>query len=590
MIDFTKPFLLLDDPCPADPGRALLYRDPVGIVSTRDPDEVRSCLAALADSLSAGRHAAGFLSYEAGHSLEDRFAPLRARPSEAAPPLLWFGLFEGCSEISGDRVATLLPGAAGVSVAPPLPLIDPADYAAVFEQVKRHIAAGDIYQLNLTFPAEVHFQGTPAALFGALRKRARAGHGGLAFTGSHWLLSLSPELFFTLKEGRLTARPMKGTAPRSSDPDEDARLAEALQTDVKERAENLMIVDLLRNDLSRVSRPGSVTVETLYAIETYPTVHQMTSTVTGRIEPGRGPIDVLAALFPCGSITGAPKIRAMEIIDRLEAGPRGVYTGSIGRLAPDGEAAFNVAIRTITVNVGSQSGRLGLGSGVVADGRADEEWRECLAKGAFVSDGTNSFDLVETMMFDPHDGIANLERHLQRMKASAEVFGFQFDRHDTRNELQAATFRLRDARKLRLILSRTGTIAIECRALPNMPDEPVEVALAPLPCPPEDFRLRHKTSDRSLYDEARWDSGCFEVLFIDDDGYLTQGSFTSLFVQRDGMLLTPPLSRALLPGVLRDQLIANGHAKEADLRPEDLSGGFSIGNAVRGLIAARLKD
>lgn len=590
MIDFTKPFLLLDDPRPADPGRALLYRDPVGFISTRDSGEVRSCLGAVADSLSTGRHAAGFLSYEAGHSLEDRFAPLRVRPSPGEPPLLWFGLFEDCTEISGDRVATLLPAADGVSVAPPLPLIDPAVYAADFERVKRHIAAGDIYQLNLTFPAEVRFQGTPPALFGALRKRARAGHGGLVFTGSHWLLSLSPELFFTLNEGVLTARPMKGTAPRSSDPDDDARLAEALQTDVKERAENLMIVDLLRNDLSRVAQPGSVAVETLFAIETYPTVHQMTSTVTGRIEPGRGPVDVLAALFPCGSITGAPKIRAVEIIDRLEAGPRGVYTGSIGRLAPDGEAAFNVAIRTVTVTAGSQCGRLGLGSGVVADGRADEEWRECLAKGAFVSDGTNSFDLVETMMFDPHDGIVNLERHLQRMKASADAFGFHFDRHDTRNELQAATFRLRDARKLRLLLSRTGTIAIESRLLPASPDEPVAVALAPLPCPPEDFRLRHKISDRSLYNEARWASGCFEVLFIDEDGYLTQGSFTSLFVERDGMLLTPPLSRALLPGVLRDQLIADGHAMEADLRPEDLSEGFSIGNAVRGLIAARLTD
>jgi para-aminobenzoate synthetase/4-amino-4-deoxychorismate lyase len=374
---------------------------------------------------------------------------------------------------------------------------------------------------------------------------------------------------------------MKGTAAPDSDP-------EALRGDPKQRAENLMIVDLIRNDLSRVSKPGTVKVPELFAVERFPTVLQMTSTVVSELEEGVGPVELLHATFPCGSVTGAPKIRASEIIDGLEAGPRGVYTGSVGALEPDGAAAFNVAIRTLTLSAGTGVATMGLGSGLVADSRAGDEWRECLAKGAFVED-RRSFDLIETMRFDPHDGLADLERHLGRMKRGADLLGFPFDRHDARNELQAATFPLRGPRKLRLLLSRSGAIAIEVRPLPEEPREPVQVALAPLPVEPDDFRLRHKTSDRRFYDAPREAAGTFEVVFEGPDGFLTEGSFTSLFVERGDVLVTPPLSRGLLPGVLRERLIAEGQAVEGDVRAEDLAGTFYIGNAVRGLIEARLK-
>jgi para-aminobenzoate synthetase/4-amino-4-deoxychorismate lyase len=224
----------------------------------------------------------------------------------------------------------------------------------------------------------------------------------------------------------------------------------------------------------------------------------------------------------------------------------------------------------------------------VADSRTDEEWEECLAKGAFVSDGTSRFDLIETMAFDPREGIVNLDRHLARMKTSAGVLGFRFDRHHARNELQAATFRFREPKKLRLLLSRTGAIAIEARELPEEPRQPVEVALAPMPLPARDFRLYHKTSNRQFHETARRKAGTFEVLFVDPEGFLTEGSFTNLFVERDGMLVTPPLSRPVLPGILREQLIAERRAREGELRPEDLGDGFLIGNATRGLIEARL--
>ncbi|HEV2867510.1 MAG TPA: chorismate-binding protein, partial [Allosphingosinicella sp.] len=360
-----------------------------------------------------------------------------------------------------------------------------------------------------------------------------------------------------------------------------------LRDDPKQRAENLMIVDLLRNDLSRVARPGTVKVPELFRVETYPTVLQLTSTVTASLREKAGPVELIEAIYPCGSITGAPKIRAMEIIHALEAGPRGVYCGAIGRVAPDGEAAFNVAIRTLTLKAGETAARLGIGSGIVADSRAGDEWRECLAKGAFVED-QRRFDLIETMAFDPHSGIAELDRHLARMKRSAEALDFSFDRHVARNELQAATFRAGPS-LIRLLLSRSGAMAIELRPLPPAPKQPVKVAVAPLPVAPGDFRLAHKTTGRAFYDEAREGSGAFEVVFRDEAGFLTEGSFTTLFVERSGKLLTPPLGRGLLPGVLRERLIEEGLAEEVDLVEADLVHGFTIGNSVRGLIRAVLR-
>ena len=569
MASLTAPFVLLDDA--REGGRATLHSEPRAIVETRDFGEVRSCLDRLRNC-----HAAGFLSYEAGYALEDKLAPLRTPPARDEPPLLWFGLFDRVRQVDA---ASLLPDPAGAWAGAPRPLVERRDYEAALGIVKRHIEAGDVYQANLTFANRVSTAGHPLALYAALRGRARAGHCALIFTGKHWILSLSPELFFTLDGNRATTRPMKGTAAPDSDP-------AGLRDDPKQRAENLMIVDLLRNDLSRVARPGSVEVPELFAVEAYPSVLQMTSTVTAELEDGLGPIDLIEAIYPCGSITGAPKIRAMEILAGLEAGSRGVYTGAIGRVAPGGEAAFNVAIRTLTLRHGESVASMGLGSGIVADSRAGDEWRECLAKGTFVAAG-RGFDLIETMIFDPHDGIADLDRHLARLKASAETFDFAFDRHEARNDLQAATFRAGPSR-VRLLLSRSGAMAIELRPLDPCPVEPVGVAVAPLPVAADDFRLRHKTSDRAFYDEARILSGAFEVVFRDEAGFLTEGSFTNIFVERSGKLLTPPLSRGLLPGVLRARLIDEGRAEEADLVEADLADGFLIGNAVRGLVRARL--
>ncbi len=578
----TAPFVLLDD-AREDGTGARLYRDPVEIVVATRTEDVAPALARLRDAGARGLHAAGYLAYEAGAALMPR--GLRARDGDT--PLLWFGLFDRCEALKPHAVAALLPDAAGAWAAGPVPRIGRDAYDEALAQVLEMIRAGDIYQANLTLRADVPIAGDPLALYARLRHGSAAGHGALVATGERHLVSLSPELFFALDDRALTCRPMKGTAARGDTPEEDAARVAALGRDPKQRAENLMIVDLMRNDLSRVAVPGSVAVPALFTVESYPTIHQMTSTVTATLARARDAVDVIAAMFPCGSITGAPKQRSMEVIAAVEPAARGVYTGSIGRIDPDGSASFNVAIRTLTIEQDAAVAELGLGSGIVADSRADEEWAECLAKGAFVTAGQRPLDLIETMAFDPDQGMPLLDRHLERMRASAAALGFRFDRHGARNELQAATFRLRTAARIRLLLAQSGAIAIEVGPMPTAFDRPLTVAVVPLPVHSRDYRLRHKTSDRAFYDAARAAAGTDEVVFVRSDGVLTEGSFTSLFVRRDnGTLLTPPLAQGLLPGVLRSQLIDSGRAAEANLSPDDLSGTFFVGNALRGLMPA----
>lgn len=563
------PFILLDDA--RSGGMAKLFRAPREVIRADQPVEVAPALERLR---AAKRHAAGFIAYEAACAFEPKLALLYRRPET---PLLWFGLFDQVEEVEAEH---WLPDPRGGWAGAPQPLIAREDYLRRVDLVQQAIVAGDTYQANLTFRCEVPVTGDPRAIFAGLRQRAQAAYGALLWTGEDWFLSLSPELFFTRQDDELTARPMKGTAPPGADP-------ELLHSDPKQRAENLMIVDLLRNDLSRVAAPGSVRVPELFAVERYPTVQQMVSTVTARLAAGHDTVDALAALFPCGSITGAPKLRAMELIRSVEDVPRGIYTGAIGHINSDGEASFNVAIRTLHLKPEAERATLGLGSGVVADSVPSAEWLECLAKGAFV-ESNRPFDLIETMGFDPDDGLIRLDRHMARMKASADRFGFHFDRHAARNELQAATFRLRERSRIRLLASPGGAYAIEVRPLAT-PPEPVTVSLAPLPVAPADFRLRHKITDRAFYDEARAAAGTFEVLFVDAEGFLTEGSFTNIFVERDGSLLTPPLTRGLLPGILRAELIDEGRASEADLRADDLPQEFLVGNSARGLLRARLQ-
>ena len=582
----VPPFILLDDARP-DGAPVRLYRSPVEVVTAAAPADVTGALERVRQATRAGRHAAGYLTYEAAAAFE----PAVARPPSgeaATAPLVWFGVFDDVTMIDRDAVAALLPDPDGAWVGAPQPAIDRATYGDRLDRVLALIAAGDFYQANLTFAATVPFVGNPVAVYAQLRKRAGAGYGALIHDGRGVILSFSPELFFTLDGGRIECRPMKGTARRGDTADADRAAIAALADDPKQRAENLMIVDLMRNDIARVAVPGSVAVPSLFAVETYPSVHQMVSTVTADLAPGNDAVDVIAALFPCGSITGAPKIRAIQALAEIEAAPRGLYTGAIGHIDPAGDAMFNVAIRTLTIAPGADVARFATGGGIVADSTAAGEWDEAAAKGAFLTEGQRRFDLIETMAFDPAAGIALIDRHLARIKESADRFGFTFDRHAARNELQAATFRLGMPSRVRLMLSASGAFAIETSALPPPLGAPASVAVVPLPVDPADFRLRHKTTDRAFYDAARQAAGTDEVVFALPDGRLTEGSFTNIFVARDGMLLTPPTALGLLPGVLRADLIETGRATEAVLTIDDLAGVFLIGNALRGLMPAEV--
>jgi para-aminobenzoate synthetase / 4-amino-4-deoxychorismate lyase len=587
----TRPFLLLDDA--RDGGTARLFRDPVEIVVARRPDEVLPALVRIGEG-----EWAGLIGYEAGLALEPRLHPLAEARCGAAGPLVWFARFADVTEIA-DCDAWLAEQASGEGrLGPMQPQLSPGGYARAFAGVHEAIRAGDTYQVNLTLPLGGTWRGDPLAIWRALRRDARGGHGAVLWDGSHWTLSASPELFFELDGDRVTVRPMKGTAPRGRDAEDDAHLRETLAGSVKDRAENLMIVDLMRNDLSRLAVPGSVQVAAPFAIESYPTVHQMVSTVTARMQPGRGAADLLRAIFPCGSVTGAPKIRAMELIDSHEIAARGAYCGAIGHIAA-GMARFNVAIRTLrlspdTPGAGGGRATMGVGSAVVADSTTLGEWRECLIKGNFLALSAGQADLIETMAFDPARGIALIELHLERLRASAQALGFAFDRHGTRNAIQALCFDLDAPARVRLMLARSGAIALETAALPAAPDRALVCAVLPLPVAHDDWRLRHKTSDRGLYEAARQAAqrvGADEALFLRDDGLLTEGSYTNIFVRRsDGRLITPRAELGLLPGVLRRSLIEADKVVEGDVTLADLADGFLVGNALRGLNPARLLD
>ncbi len=569
-----EPLLLFDDA--RESGRpARLYQHPRREIVARTLGEVVPALETLRAAVRGGAHAAGFLAYEAGYALDPALASA-ARQGPA--PLLWFGLFDRFAEVDP---AEWLPNGSGARASAPAPRVTREAYLAAASCVREQLFAGEYYQANLTFGCDIEFSGDPLSLYAALRNGSRAGWGGVVRHPNGCLLSLSPEQFFTLRDGTIEARPMKGTAPLSASP-------EQLRDDPKQRAENLMIVDLLRNDLARVAEPGTVTVPELFAVETYPTLRQMVSRVSATLRKGLDAIDVLQTIFPCGSVTGAPKIAAMLALRELEREPRGAYTGAMGWMEPGGDAAFNVLIRTLEIGEKAGQARLGLGSGLVVDSIAADEWTECLSKGAFVTRSMPPIDLIETMLFCPQEGIVELDRHLDRLGEAARALGFRYDRHAIRNELQAATFGRKQPGMARMMLSPTGTMAVEVRPIHQPEELPVRVALAPLPVDAGDYRLRYKTTDREFYDRARHEGGAYETVFVDPAGQITEGSFTSIFVERGDKLLTPPLERGLMPGILRAKLLDEGRAEEAELTPADLERGFYIGNIVRGLIPARL--
>jgi para-aminobenzoate synthetase/4-amino-4-deoxychorismate lyase len=594
--DFTPdglaaPYVLLEDRLAPDAG-GRLYAAPRAVIRCEDLEGVDAAFRQIEDGLADGLHAAGLLSYELGYALEPKLTRLTPRRREA--PLMWIGLFDPPTMIGAAAL-----DAAFAKLGPPPPIAnlrgghDRAAHVGKVEQILRLIEAGDVYQVNLTFPLHFDYAGDPLSLYAALRSRQPVGHGGVAALGDMTVLSVSPELWVQAEGSRATTRPMKGTSARGADPAADRIARDALAADPKQRAENLMIVDLLRNDLARISTPGSVRVPALFTVETYPSFHALTSTVTGRLEAGRNLRERVAALFPCGSVVGAPKIRAGEIIRSLEPAPRGFYTGALGAISPGGDMAFNVAIRTAVLKADG-TGRYDVGGGIVADSDPEAEYEEARLKGRVLTNLADDYGLIETFRWSSDAGFVRLGLHLDRMAASARQLGFVFDRtaaERTLNRLAATWAAGAGDRRVRLQLSRAGALDVTHAAVARSNDT-LDLALATTRLDPGDPFLRHKTTRREIYErafEAAAARGLDEVLFLNRRGELAEASRNSVFVALDGRLLTPPLSSGLLPGVLRRELIESSQAREASLSLDLLrSNPIMLGNSLHGLRPATL--
>ena len=592
-IDFTQPL---------DPGAPRLrhaFGTPREVLAAHALHEVRGVLDAVFAAAQQGRWCVGHVRYEAAAAFD---AALLTHAADG--PLAWFAVY--------DAPLPWPERDDGPGAEPPAQVTwtdspDRATFDAALAQIQQAIAAGELYQVNHTAPLHGTLQGSAPALFAALLRAQPGGYAAHIDTGGEQVLSVSPELFFDWRDapdgGHILARPMKGTAPRGATPEEDAQQAVHLRTAPKERAENVMIVDLLRNDVSRIAQPHSVRVPVLFATQALPTVWQMTSDVTARTRPGTLLSDVFAALFPCGSVTGAPKVRAMQMIHALEGAPRGVYCGAVGVVRPVGPpgaqgphavaATFNVPIRTVVLRPegGTVRATCGIGSGITSGALADAEWSEWQHKRAFVERASQPFDLLETLALQA--GVfRHRDEHLERLQSAAAHFGVPWDVAAVSQCLQAlAADHAEGAWRVRLLLGATGTPRAEAFAL--LPTaEPVRLQLAPRPLAQAHSEfVRYKTTRRAHYAAfAPTTPGVFDTVLWNAAGEITESTFGNIAALIDGRWVTPPLSCGLLPGVGRAVALQDGHVVEAMLRVADIPRvqGWAFINSLRGWLEATL--
>jgi para-aminobenzoate synthetase/4-amino-4-deoxychorismate lyase len=575
------PAAVLDfpDDCPAG-GRALFTR-PVEILSAHKPEEVRPALRRVERAAAEGLYAVGFVAYEAAPAFD---RALVVKRQQNGLPLLWFGLFE--------RPSNVEPAAGEFRVSEWSPSVTREEYERNVGAVRDGIARGDTYQVNYTFRLRARFGGDDFAFYERLRAAQPTRFGAYLNAGRFRVLSASPELFFRRRGRRVETRPMKGTAARGRWREEDEAAAARLVASEKERAENLMIVDLLRNDLGRVAETGTVEVEELFKVERYPTVLQMTSTVAATLREGVALDELFAALFPCGSVTGAPKVSTSRFIAALEDAPRGVYCGAVGFVAPGGDAAFNVAIRTAVVDAEAGEAVYGVGGGVTWDSTPEGEYAEALAKARLLTEEPSDFELLETMLLDG-GGYRLLEEHLARLAASAEYFNIPVNL----GEVRATLLRLAEAgrdtpRRVRLLVSREGRARVESAPLEETPPGPLPVALARTPVRKSDRFLCHKTTNRGMYEARRSEApGVFDVLLWNEEGELTEFTNGNLVVELGGRRWTPPRECGLLAGTFRAELLRGGEVGERVLTGDDLARASRVWlvNGVRGWVEVALR-
>jgi para-aminobenzoate synthetase/4-amino-4-deoxychorismate lyase len=596
-------FALLDDcDATADAPRSRLYSGYLATLSCTTAAQFPVLLQQMQQAMQEGQYALLMSTYELGAAMHDIVA------YDVHGSLVEVLLFAERELLSAEQVALWLDKQAlhqPAGVANVQADTDEAQFHAALARIQDYIAAGDTYQVNYTYRLRFDAYGSPFALYRRLRARQSVPYGALiGLPDGRAVLSLSPELFVRHAAGALTVRPMKGTAAADGDAQNDARAAEALSGDAKNRAENLMIVDLLRNDLGRVAGTGSVKVSKLFDVQRYGSVLQMTSTIEAQLRADASLLELFDALYPCGSITGAPKRRTMQIIRELEASPRGLYTGAIGWFDPPssshaiGDFCLSVPIRTLQLQAPSgaiRRGSMGVGAGIVHDSIAAHEYQECRLKAAFLTGMPHQFSLFETMHATRADGCHHLERHLQRLRSSAEYFGFLFDEAAIRATLTCVCAALDDGpHRLRLALAADGSLDLQHAPLQPLA-MPVQVQLAPQRTHGADPFLRHKTTMRAQYDAA-WHAaeqqGAFDQLFFNDQGHLTEGGRCNVFVRLKGWWYTPPLSDGLLPGVMRAVLLADPawNVEERSITLTELRRAeeIMVCNALRGVLPARI--
>lgn len=564
--------------------RSFLFTDPVEWIEARCLSNLPGLLTRLRQAQAEGLWAAGYLSYECGYAWEPKASP-DFRPGNDLP-LAAFGLYREpqpclCRERSCPGKARLENGDL---------LMDAEAFTRKVEAIHRWIERGDTYQANLTDQFEARFTGSPAELFARMMDAQPVPFGALLRVGERTILSASPELFFHLQGREITVRPMKGTALRGRDAGEDLAQSGWLAADPKNRAENIMIVDLLRSDLGRIAETGSVQVRELFAVERLPSLLQMTSTVTATLRTGVDLHAIFASLFPSGSIVGAPKVRTMQILQELEARERGPYTGAIGFVAPHGEAVFSVAIRTAVLE--GERLTMGVGAGITYDSEPASEYAELQLKCAFLRE--EPFRLIETLRWEA-GACALLDRHLTRLQASAGYFGFLYDEAKVRRELeqQAAGLSLEIAWKLRFTLGRNGELQWSAPERVPADEQSLRVLLWPEAVDSRDRFLRHKTTRRAAYDHAFREAcgkGFADAVFHNERGVVTEGAIHNIFVRHGSCWRTPPLDAGVLPGIYRAHLLATlPGVMEQEFTMEELLAADEVWlcNAVRGVRVLR---
>lgn len=546
----------------------MAFEEPELVVRADTPSAVRAALAEV-ERLTRDRalHAVGFVAYEAGAAFG-----LSVHVPPPGLPLVWFALYDASCARPCER--PVRGSSSSYTLGPQQPSMDRPSFQQAFEAIKRFLADGESYQVNFTFQLRAPFAGDPLDLFADLVQAQQGTYSAYIDTGDFTICSASPELFFELRADRVVVRPMKGTARRGRTLEEDAAVRDRLLASEKDRAENVMVVDMVRNDLGRIADVGSVLVEELFTAERYPNVWQMTSSVSAR---SLAPLEeIFAALHPSASITGAPKLKTMEIVRRLEQEPRGVYTGAVGHIPPDGQARFNVAIRTAVIDRRSGLLSFGVGSGIVWDSDGAAEYDECLLKGSVLGSPPVTFELLETLRWEPGAGYHLLERHLSRLSASAEYFGIPLPAAAVDAALHRAVQGALEPQRVRLLVAQSGRVRTEHRAHVAAPG-PLQLRVASRPIDSRVVWLFHKTTHRDIYDRARQEAGpCDDVLLWNEHGQVTEATNANVVVEVNGVCVTPPVPCGLLPGTCRADMLARGTIREAIVTLDDLHGATAI--------------